>query len=143
MFWSSGVLTGNPTRRPRRHASRPFWRSGVLTGNPTTLTPANWLSPFWSSGVLTGNQTICSLSRQRDVKTLPHTCMCPLCFSAMVCTSAHYRRLDGGFSLNASQKTEANSVTPRVAAESTPCDNGIDSSGQKRCRRRRTSVKVA
>lgn len=28
-------------------------------------------------------------------------------------------------------ETEANSVTPRVAAESTPCDNGIDSSGQK------------
>lgn len=55
----------------------------------------------------------------------------PPCFSAMVCTSAHYRRLDGGFSLNASQKTEANSVTPRVAAESTPCDNGTDSSGQK------------
>lgn len=28
-------------------------------------------------------------------------------------------------------EAEANSVTPRVAAESTPCDNGIDSSGQK------------
>lgn len=27
-------------------------------------------------------------------------------------------------------EAEANSVTPRVAAESTPCDNGIDSSGQ-------------
>lgn len=26
---------------------------------------------------------------------------------------------------------EANSVTPRVAAESIPCDNGADSSGQK------------
>ena len=40
-------------------------------------------------------------------------------------------RRDGEFSLNVSQKTEANSVTPRVAAESTPCDNGTDSSGQK------------
>ena len=28
-------------------------------------------------------------------------------------------------------EAEANSVTPRVAAESTPCDNGTDSSGQK------------
>lgn len=28
-------------------------------------------------------------------------------------------------------EAEANSVTPCVAAESTPCDNGIDSSGQK------------
>lgn len=28
-------------------------------------------------------------------------------------------------------EAEANSVTPRVAAESTPCDNGADSSGQK------------
>jgi len=28
-------------------------------------------------------------------------------------------------------EAETNSVTPRVAAESTPCDNGADSSGQK------------
>lgn len=28
-------------------------------------------------------------------------------------------------------EAEVNSVTPRVAAESTPCDNGTDSSGQK------------
>ena len=28
-------------------------------------------------------------------------------------------------------EAEANSVTPRVAAESTPCDNGTDSSGQE------------
>ena len=28
-------------------------------------------------------------------------------------------------------EAEANSVTPRVAAESTPCDDGTDSSGQK------------
>lgn len=28
-------------------------------------------------------------------------------------------------------EAEVNSVTPRVAAESIPCDNGIDSSGQK------------
>lgn len=28
-------------------------------------------------------------------------------------------------------EAETNSVTPRVAAESTPCDNGTDSSGQK------------
>lgn len=28
-------------------------------------------------------------------------------------------------------EAEANSVTPRVAAESALCDNGIDSSGQK------------
>lgn len=28
-------------------------------------------------------------------------------------------------------EAEANSVTPRVAAESIPCDNGTDSSGQK------------
>lgn len=28
-------------------------------------------------------------------------------------------------------EVETNSVTPRVAAESTLCDNGIDSSGQK------------
>lgn len=28
-------------------------------------------------------------------------------------------------------EAEANSVAPRVAAESTPCDNGADSSGQK------------
>lgn len=28
-------------------------------------------------------------------------------------------------------EAEANSVTPCVAAESTPCDNGTDSSGQK------------
>lgn len=28
-------------------------------------------------------------------------------------------------------EAEANSVIPRVAAESTPCDNGTDSSGQK------------
>ena len=42
--------------------------------------------------------------------------MHPACFSAMVCTSAHYRRLDGGFSLNASQKTEANSITTIATA---------------------------
>lgn len=28
-------------------------------------------------------------------------------------------------------EVETNSATPRVSAESTPCDNGIDSSGQK------------
>ena len=49
----------------------------------------------------------------------------------MACTGAHYRHVDGGFSSNESQKAEANSVTPRVAAESIPCDNGTDSSGQK------------
>ena len=40
-------------------------------------------------------------------------------------------------------EAEANSVTPRVAAESTPCDNGSIRPGRKRCRRRRASVKVA
>ncbi len=28
-------------------------------------------------------------------------------------------------------EVETNSVTPRVSVESTPCDNGLDSSGQK------------
>lgn len=67
----------------------------------------------------------------RDAKTLQHTRMCSACSSAMDCTSARYHRLDGGFFLNESKIIEANSVTPRVAAESTPCDNGTDSSGQE------------
>lgn len=78
----------------------------------------------------------------RDAKTLQHTRMCSACSSAMDCTSARYHRLDGGFFLNESKIIEANSVTPRVAAESIPCDNDIDSSGQNRCRRLGARVKA-
>ena len=34
-FWSSVVLTGNPTSRPERRQMWQFWSSVVLTGNPT------------------------------------------------------------------------------------------------------------
>lgn len=39
-------------------------------------------------------------------------------------------------------EAEANSVTPRVAAKSTPCDNGTDSSGQKSMPAAKASVKA-
>ena len=68
---------------------------------------AKMVREFGRHGVSTG---------WRDMKTLPHTRMRPACFSAMVCTIAHYHRLDGGFSLNASQKTEANSITTIATA---------------------------
>ena len=35
LFWSSVVLTGNPTEYGRDVDDREFWSSVVLTGNPT------------------------------------------------------------------------------------------------------------
>ena len=58
MFWSSGILTGNQTRKQSSRKSLRFWSSGILTGNQTVLTPMRDMWGFWSSGILTGNQTV-------------------------------------------------------------------------------------
>ena len=57
MFWSSVVLTGNPTFINHIASASVFWSSVVLTGNPTMLWQNGEPFLFWSSVVLTGNPT--------------------------------------------------------------------------------------
>ena len=54
-FWSSVVLTGDPTCVNLRRGQHEFWSSVVLTGDPTAILPLLFRELFWSSVVLTGD----------------------------------------------------------------------------------------
>ena len=56
-FWSSVVLTGDPTAQNLACIGGEFWSSVVLTGDPTKGSSSQTIEVFWSSVVLTGDPT--------------------------------------------------------------------------------------
>ena len=57
LFWSSVVLTGDPTTKWTEWHQLMFWSSVVLTGDPTPYGKGIYVAGFWSSVVLTGDPT--------------------------------------------------------------------------------------
>ena len=72
MFWSSVVLTGDPTCNVVVLCDLPFWSSVVLTGDPTLTALQPYSAAFWSSVVLTGDPT--TRRRSSSARTVLEQC---------------------------------------------------------------------